>query len=70
MPRSSNAATSAAEVSGDGGTGRPKGRTSVISQSSRTPRLTRSSCSMSAHSLGAGGHLNGAPQTPITTRPL
>ena len=33
MPRSANAATSAREVSGDGGTGVPNGRTSVISQS-------------------------------------
>ena len=28
-----------------------------------------SSSSSSAHSLGAGGHLNGAPQTPITAWP-
>ena len=32
----------------------------------RARRARRSSsCSSSAHSLGAGGHLNGAPQTPI-----
>ena len=38
MPRSANAAISAADVSGDGGTGVPNGRISVISQASRTPR--------------------------------
>ena len=57
-------------MSGDGGTGVPNGIASVISQSSRTPRSDRQSCSSSAASLGAGGHLNGAPQTPTTARPL
>ncbi len=56
-------------MSGDGGTGVPNGITSEISQASRTPRAVRWSCRSSAHSLGAGGHLNGASQTPITTRP-
>ena len=69
ISRSANAVSSAAEVSGDGGTGRGSGMTSVISQSFRTPRAVSESCSISAHSLGAGGHLNGAPHTPITTRP-
>jgi hypothetical protein len=69
MARSANAATKAADVSGDGGTGVLKGIMKVISQSSRTPRSTRKSCSRSAHSLGAGGHLNGAPHTPTTARP-
>ncbi len=69
IPRSANASSSAAEVSGDGGTGEPSAITNVISQASRTPRRTSSSCSSSAHSLGAGGHSNGAPQTPITIRP-
>ena len=41
MSRSANAASSASEVSGDGGTGVPNGITSEISQSSRTPRSTR-----------------------------
>ena len=42
----------------------------MISQSSRTPRAASWSCSSRAHSLGAGGHLNGAPHTPITACPL
>ena len=37
IPRSRNASTRATEVSGDGGTGRPNGVTTVISQASRTP---------------------------------
>ncbi len=69
MSRSAKAPTSAAEVSGDGGTGVMNGSTRVIVHWSRTPRRTRLSCSISAHSLGAGGHLNGAPQTPITALP-
>ena len=69
MPRSANAATSAAEVSGDGGTGVAErdherdlagvadaARREVVVQQQRA-------------SLGAGGHLNGAPQTPTTARP-
>ena len=56
-------------MSGDGGTGVPNGITSVISQSSRKPRVERWSCRSRAASLGAGGHLNGAPQTPTTAWP-
>ena len=69
MPRSANAVVRASEVSGEGGTGLPNGRTRVILQSSRTPRATRWSCSIRAHSLGAGGHLNGAPHTAMTALP-
>ena len=69
MSRSANASISAAEVSGEGGTGVPKGMTKVISQASLTPRSTSWSWSSRQVSLGAGGHLNGAPQTPITARP-
>ena len=56
-------------VAGDGGTGVGRGRTKVISQRSRTPRSTRWSWSSRHASLGAGGHLNGASQTPITAWP-
>ncbi len=66
MSRAANSCSSAAEVSGDGGTGVPSGITIEISQASRTPRAVSSSSSMSAHSLGAGGHLKGAPHIPIT----
>ena len=69
MPRSAKAASSARDVSGDGGTGIENGITREISHASRTPRATRSSCSSNAASLGAGGHLNGAPQTPTIARP-
>ena len=69
MSRSANSAASAADVSGDGGTGVGSGRTNEIRQSSRTPRAVSSSCSSSAHSLGAGGHLNGAPHTPMIAWP-
>ena len=69
MPRRSNSASSAAEASGEGGTGRPNGITKEIWQASRTPRAVSASSSSSAHSLGAGGHLKGAPQTPISARP-
>ena len=69
IPRWANSVSSAAEVSGDGGTGRGSGMTNEISQLSRTPRAVSASSSSSAHSLGAGGHLNGAPHTPTTTRP-
>ena len=41
MSRSAKAASSAAEVSGDGGTGLGSGMTKEISQSSRTPRAER-----------------------------
>ena len=41
MSRSANAARSAADVSGDGGTGVENGMTSVISHASRTPRVER-----------------------------
>ena len=69
MSRSAKAVVSAADVSGEGGTGVPNGITNEIWQASRTPRATSASCSSSAHSLGAGGHLNGAPHTPITAWP-
>ena len=69
MPRSANAVTSADDASGDGGIGRPKSMTSEISLLSRSPRSTRWSCSNSAVSLGAGGHLNGVERTPMITRP-
>src|SRR5436309_481312 len=57
MPRSANAASSAAEVSGDGGTGAENGITSEISQSSGMPRFERWSWSRSAASLGAGNRV-------------
>ena len=69
MPRSSNSAISAADASGAGGIGAGSGIVNVIWQASRTPRSVSASCSSSAHSLGAGGHLNGAPQTPMTAWP-
>ena len=58
------------DVSGDGGTGVAIGNAIVISQAPRTPFFVRKSCSRSAHSLGAGGHLYGAPHTPTTACPL
>ena len=70
MFRSANAAMSAFEVSGEGGTGLGSGSTIVMSHCPRTPRLVRKSCSRRAHSLGAGGHLYGAPQTPTIAWPL
>ncbi|HEY1669284.1 MAG TPA: hypothetical protein VGG54_26620 [Trebonia sp.] len=69
MPRSANAASSGAEAAGDGGIGAPSGITSEISLASRRPRSTRKSCSISAVSLGAGGHLNGVEVTPMISRP-
>ena len=69
MSRSAKAPSSASEVSGEGGTGLPSGSTKVISQRSRTPRSVRWSWRRRAASLGAGGHLNGAPQTPTIARP-
>jgi hypothetical protein len=69
IPRSANSASSAAEASGEGGTGVGNGITKEIRQASRTPRERSSSSSSRAHSLGAGGHLNGAPETPITACP-
>ncbi len=70
MSRSANSASSAADVSGEGGTGVGSGITKEIWQASRTPRERSSSSSSRAHSLGAGGHLNGASATPITACPL
>ena len=64
-PRFSNSARRASEVSGEGGTGEGSGTTKEIWQASRTPRAVSSSARSRAHSLGAGGHLKGAPQTPI-----
>ena len=69
MPRSANRARIASEVSGDGGTGAPNGITTWIWTSSRTPRARRYSSSRIAASLGAGGHLNGVPQTPTIAVP-
>ena len=69
MPRSSNAASSADEASGDGGIGRGNGMTSEIDDRSRMPRARSSSSSSSAVSLGAGGHLNGPAVMPMTTSP-
>ena len=69
IPRSAKRARIAAEVSGDGGTGAPKGITTWMWTSSRTPRARRNSSSRMAASLGAGGHLNGAPQTPTIAVP-
>ena len=56
-------------MSGEGGTGVPNGMTNEIWHASRTPRAASSSSSSSAHSLGAGGHLNGAPHTPTIAWP-
>ena len=69
MPRSSNAARTALEASGEGGIGAPSGITRAISERSRSPRSVRKSCTRRAVSLGAGGHLNGVDVTPMTTRP-
>ena len=69
MPRSANVVSSASDASGDGGIGRGKSITSAISLLSRSPCATSSSCSSSAASLGAGGHLYGVERTPMITRP-
>ena len=69
MSRSANAASSASDAAGDGGIGTPNGITSATSELSRKPRRNRKSCTSSAVSLGAGGHLNGVDVTPTTTRP-
>ncbi len=69
MPRSSKATSSAEDAAGDGGIGTPIGMTSEIEERSRSPRCVRKSCIISAVSLGAGGHLNGADVTPTTTLP-
>ena len=69
MPRSAKASNRAADASGDGGIGTPKGITSEIVDDSRNPWSTSQSCISSAVSLGAGGHLNGVDVTPMTTRP-
>ena len=69
MPHSANRTRIASEISGDGGTGRPNGMTTWIVTASRRPRARRYSSRRSAASLGAGGHLNGVPQMPITARP-
>ena len=69
-PRSANAARIACEASG-----RRRDRhaerasTSAISTASRRPRSRRKSCSSSAVSLGAGGHLNGVDVTPTIAVP-
>ena len=41
----------------------------AASSDPRTPRAERKSCSSKAASLGAGGHLKGAPHTPTIARP-
>ena len=41
MSRSANAAISAFDISGDGGTGLGSGNTIVMSQAPRTPRVVR-----------------------------
>jgi hypothetical protein len=69
MPRSANASSSAADASGDGGIGAGNGIARSISELSRSPRSVRKSCTSSAVSLGAGGHLNGVEVTPTITRP-
>ena len=60
---------SASEAAGDGGMGTPMGMTSEIRDRSLRPRAVRKSCTSSAVSLGAGGHLNGVEVTPTTTWP-
>ncbi len=69
MPRSANASRIAADAGGDGGMGTGSGITRWTSERSRRPLRTSRSCTSSAVSLGAGGHLNGTEQTPTTTRP-
>ena len=69
MLRSAKASSSASDVCGDGGTGLGSGIKKVILQAFRTPRTERWSWRSRAASLGAGGHLKGAPQTPTTARP-
>ena len=56
-------ARAASDAAGDGGIGVPSGMTREISDRSRRPRSVRKSCSSSAVSLGAGGHLNGVDVT-------
>ncbi len=69
MPRSANAPSSASDAAGDGGIGTGSGITRCTSERSRTPLRSSMSCTRSAVSLGAGGHLNGVEQTPTITRP-
>ena len=69
MPRSANAVSSASDAAGDGGIGTPIGITSDTLDRSSRPRAARWSCTSSAVSLGAGGHLNGVDVTATTTLP-
>src|SRR2546428_528514 len=57
-------------VVGDGARGVPNGIAHLMFTSSRTPRSRRYSSNRRAASLGAGGHLNGAPQTPTIAVPV
>ena len=70
MPRSANAASSAPDVSGDGGTGVGNGMTRVISQSSRTPRSRQV---VVKHQRGLARRrraLERRPATPTIARPF
>ena len=68
-PRSVNRSRIASDVAGDGGIGMPNGITTWIARrrARRDPR--RYASSNMAASLGAGGHLNGAPHTPTIASP-
>ena len=68
MSRSANAASSASDVPGDGGTGlaeRHDERDLALGRGRRARQVVVAAAE--PHSLGAGGHLNGAPQTPTTS---
>ena len=67
MSRSAKAASSASEVSGEGGTGLGSGITKVISQLlADAPSRSGGRGAAAPPRSGAGGHLKGAPQTPTT----
>jgi len=69
MPRAANSVVSARDMSAEAGIGLDSGSTRLISHAPRTPRAARYSSSSSAHSLGAGGHLKGAADTPTMAWP-
>ena len=69
MPRPANSSRIAADVSGEGGIGEPKGITRVMPAASRRPWARRYASSSSAASLGAGGHLKDGPVTPTIASP-
>ena len=70
MPRSANAARSASDASGDGGIGAAERHHDRDRRRRRAGRARAGSrAASSAVSLGAGGHLNGAPHTPTITAP-